>query len=78
MTTTPQTTTEALTVAINLLPHAAEANLPNYATLDSAGADLVAAIESPITLAPGQRALIACGFAMALPQGYEGQVRPRS
>lgn len=53
-------------------------DLPRYATSSSAGADLVAAIQAPIALAPGARALIATGIALALPAGYEAQVRPRS
>lgn len=40
--------------------------------------DLAAAIDTPVTLAPGQRSLVPCGFAIAIPRGYEGQVRPRS
>ncbi len=44
----------------------------------SVGFDLPAAIEAPITLAPGERRLVPCGFAVAIPRGYEGQVRPRS
>jgi dUTP pyrophosphatase len=47
-------------------------------TPHAAGMDICAAIEQPIVLAPGQIALIPTGFAMALPQGYEAQVRPRS
>jgi dUTP pyrophosphatase len=53
-------------------------SVPAYATSDSAGMDLVAAIERPVVLAPGQRATIPCGCAIALPRGYEAQVRPRS
>ena len=50
------------------------------ATELSAGADIRAAIpaDAPLTLAPGQRAIVPCGFAMALPAGFEAQVRPRS
>jgi dUTP pyrophosphatase len=44
----------------------------------AAGADLYAAVEADVTIAPGGRALIPAGFAIALPQGYEAQVRPRS
>jgi len=63
-------------VQIKRLPHAAD--LPVYATADAAGADLCAAIDAPVVLKPGARALIPCGFAMALPTGVEAQVRPRS
>ena len=54
------------------------AEVPQYATAGAAGLDLPAAIEKPITLAAGSFMLVPCGFAMALPEGYEGQVRPRS
>ena len=52
--------------------------MPDYATADSAGLDLMAAIDAPKSLAPGERALIPSGLAIALPGGYEAQVRPRS
>jgi len=52
--------------------------LPQRATPGSSGVDLRACLVSPVTLAPGARALIPTGFAMALPEGYEAQVRPRS
>jgi dUTP pyrophosphatase len=66
----------SLSVAIQLLsPHI---SAPAYATGQSAGMDLAAAVASPVVLAPGERATIPCGFAMALPNGYEAQVRPRS
>jgi dUTP pyrophosphatase len=65
-------------VSIQQLPHAKGLNLPKYATEQSAGVDLEAAIQSPITLKPGERQLIATGLAIALPQGFEAQVRPRS
>jgi dUTP diphosphatase len=54
------------------------ADIPQYATDGAAGLDLPAAIDNPLTLASGSFALVPCGFAMALPAGYEGQVRPRS
>ena len=63
-------------VQVKPLPHAA--GLPTYATADAAGADLFAAVEAPVVLKPGARALVPCGFAMALPSGLEAQVRPRS
>ena len=53
-------------------------SVPTYATAGSAGADLYAANTEAVELAPGARALIPCGFSMALPEGYEAQVRPRS
>lgn len=52
--------------------------LPTYATLLSAGMDLRANIEAPIYLAPGERILVPTGIFMALPEGYEAQIRPRS
>ena len=62
------------------LPHGANLPLPRYQSALAAGLDLPAAIpaDAPIKLAPGARALIPCGFAMALPPGHEGQIRPRS
>ena len=51
---------------------------PSYETTGSAGADLRALLDSPITVAPGQRTLIATGVKLEIPTGYEGQVRPRS
>jgi len=52
--------------------------MPSVATADSAGFDVAAALDAPQTLQPGRFGLIPCGFAMALPPGYEAQVRPRS
>jgi dUTP pyrophosphatase len=52
--------------------------LPCYATTGSAGLDLLAAIDADIVLKPGERAPVACGIAIALPDGFEAQVRPRS
>lgn len=52
--------------------------LPEFATVDSAGMDLRAHLEAPVTLQPGERRLIPTGLHIALPQGLEAQVRPRS
>lgn len=60
------------------LPHFEGLPLPAYATGGSAGMDLRAAIEMPHTLAPGERWAVPTGLKMAIPLGYEGQVRPRS
>jgi len=60
------------------LPHAADLPLPAYATEGSAGLDLLAAIDAEVELKPGARALIPTGIAVALPAGFEAQVRPRS
>jgi dUTP pyrophosphatase len=60
------------------LAHAEGLDLPAYATSGAAGLDLLAAIAEPVELAPGARALIPTGLTIALPAGYEAQVRPRS
>ncbi len=65
-------------VPIKVLEHAKDLPLPEYGTLDSAGADLVAAIDHDVPLAPLERQLIPTGISIALPEGYEAQVRPRS
>ena len=52
--------------------------LPRYMTAGAAGMDLCAAIEETVTLTPGERRLVPTGLALAIPPGYEGQVRPRS
>ena len=63
---------------IERLAHSEGLPLPSTATSLSAGCDLAAAIEGELWLAPGQRELVPTGFAIALPEGYEAQVRPRS
>jgi dUTP pyrophosphatase len=65
-------------VSIQRLPHAQDLPLPAYATSGSAGVDLLAANEFEIELQPGARAGVPCGIALALPEGTEAQVRPRS
>lgn len=65
-------------VAIQRLPHGTDLPLPSYATAQSAGLDLMAAVEGEVILAPGSRQLIPTGLSIALPAGYEAQVRPRS
>jgi dUTP pyrophosphatase len=67
-------------VRIVRLAHGADLPLPQYQSADAAGLDLFAAVpaESAVVIPPGGRALIPTGIAIALPQGYEGQVRPRS
>jgi dUTP pyrophosphatase len=52
--------------------------LPRYQTAGAAGMDLPAAVAAPVILQPGERRLIPCGFALAIPEGYEAQIRPRS
>ena len=60
------------------LPHGTDLPLPTYATEGSAGLDLLAAVEADVELSPGARELVPCGIAIALPHGFEAQVRPRS
>ena len=71
---------DPVSIGLVWLAHGAGLPLPTRQTAGAAGMDLVAALPAggDIVLAPGQRALVPCGFAMALPQGYEAQVRPRS
>ena len=68
----------AVRVAIARLPGAADLPLPSYATDGAAGCDLHASLEDERVLAPGERALVPTGVRIALPPGYEAQVRPRS
>ena len=56
----------------------AGAQVPAYQSEHAAGLDLHACLDAPLTLAPGDIALVPCGFAMAIPHGFEAQVRPRS
>jgi dUTP pyrophosphatase len=67
-----------VSVPIERLAHAADLDLPAYATEGAAGMDMLAAIGEPITLAPGARALVPTGLRIALPEGFEAQIRPRS
>jgi len=69
---------ETVRVAIARLPGASDLPLPRRATPGSAGYDLCAAVEGALELRPGERALVPTGFAIAVPEGYEAQVRPRS
>ena len=68
----------SVTVDVVKLPHATDLQLPDYATAQSAAVDLLAAVTGNIVFAPGERTLIPTGRAIALPDGYEAQVRPRS
>jgi dUTP pyrophosphatase len=67
---------QPITIAIKRLPHGVDLPLPAYATEGAAGMDVVSAEDA--TIAPGARHAVATGFAMAIPPGYEVQVRPRS
>jgi len=65
-------------VQVKRLPHSAGLALPSYATAGAAGMDLLAAVQAPLVLAPGARTLVPTGLAIALPPGFELQIRPRS
>jgi len=65
-------------VAIRRLEHGADLPLPAYETAGSAGLDLLAAVDTDLILQPGERTLVPSGIAIALPAGYEAQIRPRS
>jgi dUTP pyrophosphatase len=67
-----------MTVQFLPLPHGADLPLPAYQTAHAAAMDLHAAVGAPVVIEPGAIALVGCGFAIALPLGYEAQVRPRS
>ena len=67
-----------LAVAVRQLPHGADLPLPAYATAMSAGMDLLAAVPETVLVEPGSRCLIPSGIAIAVPEGHEAQVRPRS
>lgn len=67
-----------MNIALKRLPGSAGLPLPAYQTRDSAGMDLYAAIAVDCTIEPGARQFLPCGFSLAIPQGYEGQVRSRS
>lgn len=65
-------------VELKPLENAVGLKLPTYATTESAGMDLTAALEEALELGPGDRALIPTGLSIALPHGFEAQIRPRS
>lgn len=68
----------AVVVTVQRLPHAADLPLPRYETSGAAGLDVPAALDAPLTLAPGERARIPTGLRVEVPAGYELQLRPRS
>jgi dUTP pyrophosphatase len=68
----------SVVIQVRRLPHGQGLLLPSYATAGAAGMDLLAAVDAPVTIDPGKRALIPTGLAIALPAGFEMQVRPRS
>jgi dUTP pyrophosphatase len=63
---------------VQVQPEGLGLELPSYATEGAAGMDLRAATESDVAIGPGERKLVSCGIRIALPPGYEAQVRPRS
>lgn len=65
-------------VQVQRLAHGHDLPLPSYATSGAAGMDFLAAVEQPVVIEPGARVLVPTGLKMALPPGYELQVRPRS
>ncbi|MEX2604065.1 MAG: dUTP diphosphatase, partial [Gracilimonas sp.] len=65
-------------VLIKKLDHAKDLSLPNYESVSAAGMDIRAALEKPMVIKPGERRLIPTGLQIALPIGYEAQIRPRS
>lgn len=69
---------DAIAVTIRVLPEGEGLPLPAYMSADAAGCDVYAAIDADVRLQPGERALIPAGFSIAVPGGYEAQVRPRS
>jgi dUTP diphosphatase len=69
---------DVVSVAVRVLPEGEGLPLPAYMSDDAAGCDVYAAVSDSHTLEPGERALIPAGFCIAVPPGYEAQVRPRS
>ena len=69
---------QPITIKVNRLPEAQDVPLPSKMSAGAAGFDLCAAVPNDLTLAAGDIRLIPCGFAMAIPPGFEAQVRPRS
>jgi dUTP pyrophosphatase len=65
-------------IQVKRLPHGSGLPLPQRMTAQAAGFDVCAAVEAPVALQPGEIKAIPCGFAMAIPPGYEAQMRPRS
>jgi dUTP pyrophosphatase len=68
----------SIPILVRRLPHAEGLPLPSYAPAGAAGMDLLAAVQDPVSVGPGDRTLIPTGLIVALPSGYELQIRPRS
>ncbi len=75
---TPHTRMDAITIEIKRCPGCDDVPLPRYMTEHAAGMDICAAVPEPVVLEPGRRALVPAGFSIALPPGFEAQIRPRS
>ena len=73
-----KTETKTVKIQVKQLPHGKDLPLPRYMSAHAAGMDLLAAVESELTLSPGERKLIGTGISIAIPVGFEAQVRPRS
>ena len=71
-------TESTIAIPVRVEPEGKGLELPRYQTEHAAGMDLLAAVESDLVLEPGERALISTGISIALPPGYEAQIRPRS
>jgi dUTP pyrophosphatase len=71
-------TESTVAVPVRIEPEGEGLELPRYQTDHAAGMDLLAAVESVLVMKPGERALVSTGIAVALPSGYEAQIRPRS
>jgi dUTP pyrophosphatase len=69
---------ESVTVRVRVLPHGEGLELPAYASAGAAGADLRAAVSEPLVVDPGSRVAVPTGLVLEVPEGWEGQVRPRS
>ena len=78
MTERVMTGVETVEIEVVRLPHGRDLELPDYATTSAAGADLLAAIDQDIELRPLERQVVPTGISIALPVGFEAQVRPRS
>lgn len=69
---------EEIQVSIQRMPGTEDLPLPGYMTAQAAGMDLMAAVEAEVTIPPGERKLIPTGVRVAIPEGYEAEIRPRS
>ena len=70
--------TETIPIKLVIMDHAQGLNLPHYASTGAAGMDIEAAIDAPLTIAPNERIAVPSGLKMAIPAGFEVQIRPRS